>query len=123
MGDALETVEKFLTAYNAGDNEGVLACCHDDVLIIHHNRGVRIEGKQAFRETLNIFKNLIPDKKFGDRRALFTDGNNVIVEHTWGGTATTDIPDFAKQGETLSLELTTRYTVDDGLIAEYHDYG
>ena len=122
-GDPVATVENFIAAYNAGDNESVLACCHDDVVITHHNRGVKIEGKQAFRDTLNVFKDLIPNKKFSDRRALFADGGNVIVEHTWGGTATTDIPGFAKKGETLELDLATRYSIKDGLITEYHDYG
>ncbi len=121
--DPVAVVEEFVAAYNAGDNEAVLALCHDKVRIVHHNRDVVIDGKNAFRETLKIFKALIPDKRFSNRRALFRDGDTVIVEHTWGGVAAADIPGWATNGQTLSLDLCTRYTIKNALIAEYHDYG
>ncbi|MGD9800138.1 MAG: nuclear transport factor 2 family protein [Parvularculaceae bacterium] len=123
QSDPVRVIEQFVAAYNRGDVEGVLAVCDEDIRVVHHNRGFSIAGRRAFADTLNAFKDLVPDKKFSARRAIFRDGDAVIVEHTWGGKATADIPGFGAKGETIALDLCTRYTVRDGLIVEYHDYG
>jgi ketosteroid isomerase-like protein len=118
-----EIVESFIDAYNAGDDEGVLSYCDENIYVIHHNRNVIVEGKSAFRENLAIFKGLVEGKHFSNRRAMHVDGDNVLVEHTWNGKALESIPGFAEKNEVIKLDLCTRYTLKNGLIADYHDYG
>ena len=118
-----EIVAAFLQTYNAGDDEGALSLCTDDVKVTHHNRNTFIDGKEAFRAVLTAVKELIPDKHFENRRAIHVDGDNVIVEHSWVGNALADLPGFASKGEAINLDLCTRYTFRDGKICEYHDYG
>jgi steroid delta-isomerase-like uncharacterized protein len=118
-----DIIESFISAYNSGEDEKLLSLCTDDIMVTHHNRDVVINGKEAFREILTTFKTIIPTKAFTNRRAFFVDGNNVIVEHTWGGKVLEEVPGFAKKGESLQLDLCTRYSLKDGLISEYHDYG
>jgi predicted ester cyclase len=113
----------FIDAYNAGDDKAMLNVCADNIHVTHHNRGVLLRGRKAFGELLAGFKGAFPDKKFVDRRGVYVDGENVLVEHTWTGTAQADVPGFAQNGEKAQLDLCTRYTVRDGLIVEYHDYG
>lgn len=121
--DPTTVVDQFVDAYNSGDDEKLLSLCADDVFITHHNRDVTVENKAAFGELLKGFAGAFPDKNFGNRRARYVDGSNVIVEHTWTGTAEADVPGFANKGEAARLDLCTRYTIRDGLIVEYHDYG
>lgn len=118
-----EIVELFIDAYNGGDDTTLLSLCHDEICVTHHNRDVVINGKDNFAGVLTAFKSLVPDKHFFDRRALFISDNNVIVEHCWGATATDDVPGFACKGETIKLDLCTRYTIENSLVVEYHDYG
>jgi len=123
MPEPEAVVTRFLDAYNAGDEATMLELCHEKVHVLHHNRGVEVTGRDAFGELLAAFKGAFPDKRFVDRRGLYRDGASVIVEHTWTGTAVADVPGFAANGETARLDLCTRYTVADGQIVEYHDYG
>lgn len=116
-------VERFISAYNSGDDDALLSYCHEKICVTHHNRDVVINGKENFAGVLEAFKTLLPDKHFFDRRALFVSDNNVLVEHCWGATAKEDVPGFASKGDTIKLDLCTRYSIEDGLIIEYHDYG
>jgi hypothetical protein len=47
----------------------------------------------------------------------------VYREQMWGGTLTADIPGFGTAGESISVRLSTVFTVRDGKIVEYYDYG
>lgn len=121
--DTTALVEEYIKHYNAGAVEEALALCAPKIQITHHNRGVFIDGKEAFRDVLRNFASLLPDKRFHSRRVRFVDGDNVVVEHTWSAHAEADVPGFAAQGEAIDLDLCTRFTVHDGLIVEHHDYG
>lgn len=121
--DPRTVVTAFIDAYNAGDDEAMLALCSETVQVIHHNRGVVVDGREAFGALLGGFKGAFPDKHFTDRRGMYRDGDTVLVEHTWTGTAVADVPGFATSGEVARLDLCTRYTIADGQIVEYHDYG
>lgn len=123
MADAAAIANAFVEAYNAGDDEAMLALCAPDIHVIHHNRGVEVSGREAFGALLGSFKDAFPDKRFVDRRAEHSDGETAIIAHTWTGTAVADVPGFAAAGEVARMDLCTLYTVRDGLIADYHDYG
>lgn len=117
------TVDQFIDAYNSGSDNKLLNLCSENILVVHHNRDITITGRAAFAELMSTFKSAFPDKHFKNRRGHYIDGDKVIVEHTWTGTAATNVPGWAQQGETARLDLCTIYTVRDGLIVEYHDYG
>lgn len=121
--DPIKVADRFVEAYNSGDRERLLALCAEDFRMVHHNRGVDLGDKSAFGEIIKGFEAAFPDKHFEDRRAQYADGDNVVIEHTWVGTAQADVAGFAKEGESARIDLCSRYTVRDGLIVEYHDYG
>ena len=121
---AVDVVEKFIAAYNAGDIPGILEVSAENLHLEHHNRGVSLDSSQAFADLLGQFAGAFPDKHFENRRALHVAGENtVLVEQTWVATAIVDVPDWAAKGETVRLDVCTRFTVENGVVTEYHDYG
>lgn len=121
--DPTTVVDQFADAYNSGADDKLLSLCSEDIRVVHHNRDVTINGREEFAALLANFKGAFPDKQFGNRRGRYVDGDRVIVEHTWTATAAVDVPGWAKQGEVASLDLCTVYTIRDGLVVEYNDYG
>jgi ketosteroid isomerase-like protein len=123
-GTAVDVVEKFIAAYNSGDIPGILELSAENLHLEHHNRGVLLDSAQAFADLLGQFAGAFPDKHFENRRALHVAGDNtVIVEQTWVATAIADVPGWAATGETVRLDVSTRFTVENGVVTEYHDYG
>ncbi len=124
MADAAAIANAFVDAYNAGDDDALLALCAENIEVVHHNRGVELTGRDNFGGLLGAFKGAFPDKRFVDRRAEHSDGDTAVIAHTWTGTATAPVPGFAENaGDVARLDLCTLYTVKDGLIVAYHDYG
>jgi steroid delta-isomerase-like uncharacterized protein len=124
VADLASVVNAYVDAYNAGDDEALVALCAEDFELVHHNRGMEISGRDAFAALLGAFKPLFPDKRFIDRRAEHYDGDTAVIAHTWTGTATAAVPGWAENaGDVARLDLCTLFTVRDGLIVEYHDYG
>lgn len=121
--DPLVVVDQFVDAYSSRSVDKLLALCVDDVYVEHHNRDLAFRGRDALGEFVRGEAAAFPDGHFEDRRASYVDGDHVLVEHTWVGTAAVDVPDTASAGEVVKVELCTRYTVRDGLVAEFHDYG
>lgn len=121
--EPVTVVEQFAEAYNSGADDKVLALCSPEISVVHHNRDIVINGREAFAALLVNFKGAFPDKRFENQRGIYSDGDRVIVEHSWTGTAAADVPGWAQQGEVARLDLCTVYTVRDGLVVEYHDYG
>lgn len=115
--------DRYIQAYNSGDLDVIATFLSDDVRLTHHNRGVDVSGKQAAIELFSAYGGLFPNKAFTNRRSIQATGDRVIVEHTWGGKAAADVPGWAAEGESVSLDLATFMTVRDGLLVEYHDYG
>lgn len=120
---AAETVNQYIEAYNAHDNEALLRLCDDDIFVIHHNRELRANGKTEYRAMLDKFIGLMPNKRWANRRGFYVHDGAVVVEHTWIGTSLEDAPGFAKKGETVTVDICTCFQVRNGLVTEYHDYG
>jgi steroid delta-isomerase-like uncharacterized protein len=123
MATPAEIANRYVEAYNAGDDEAILRITAEDVFVLHHNRGLEVRGKQGFREMLSKYRGIIPDKHFANRTGFHVDGETVVVLHTWYGRSSQDIPDLAVKGEVKAYDLCTIFKVRNGLIAEYHDYG
>lgn len=119
----LALVERFFEAYNSKDLDEVAKTLAPDVGVRHHNRGVDLTGRDATIDIMKQFEGIAPDRKFHAVRRKYECGDKVIFEHTWEATFGTEVEGFAAAGETVSLELCTVFTVRDGEIVEYDDYG
>lgn len=121
--DLAQLADTYVETYNKADMEALGALLADDVHIIHHNRGVEVNGKDAAIALFTGYGAAFPDRKFSNRtRVAHLDGE-VVVQHAWGGTAAASVPGWAEAGETISLDLTTFMTFKDGLLVDYHDFG
>ena len=121
--DAISVANRWIEAYNGKDFDTIRSLCADDIRMEHHNRNVVVTGPDAVLELMGQFDGLVPDRRFHSTRRQFTDGERVVTEQTWEATPTTDIPGFGNQGEVVRLELSCIWTVRNGQIAEYDDYG
>lgn len=123
MVDPISIANQWIAAYNAKDFDTLKHLMTDDIHVEHHNRGVVLEGAEAMLAIMTQFEGLLPDRRFHSTRRQFAVGTQVVTEQTWSATPTADIEGFAKKGEKVDLELACIWTVRDGQIAEYHDYG
>jgi len=121
--DPISVANRWIAAYNAKDFDTIRSLCADDIHMEHHNRDVVVNGPDAVIALMDQFDGLVPDRRFHSTRRQFTDGERVVTEQTWEATPTVDIPGFAKEGEIIKLELSCIWTIRDGQIAEYDDYG
>lgn len=118
-----ELADQYIDAYNRIDFDALGELLADDVHIIHHNRGVEVDGKEAALALYQGYGGAFPDRAFTDRRDVLVDGETAIVRHTWGGTAAADVPGWATTGEKVSLALTTFLTFRGGRLVSYEDFG
>ncbi len=123
MNDPVSVANRWIAAYNAKDFATLKSMMTDDIHIEHHNRGVNFNGPDTMLTVMNQFGELLPDRRFHSIRRQFAAGNQVVTELIWEATPTADIEGFAKKGEVIKLELACIWTVRDGKICDYHDYG
>ncbi|WP_320536080.1 nuclear transport factor 2 family protein [Pseudarthrobacter sp. IC2-21] len=119
---ATEVVEQYIRAYNDFDFSQLESLLAEDVYLTHHNRGFVTEGREA---TMNLYKgtpDLIPDRALVERTGLIADGDRVVVQHTLTGTNKVDTP-FGPAGASIRIDLATVFTVVDGKVTKYEDYG
>jgi steroid delta-isomerase-like uncharacterized protein len=120
---AAAVFDAFVEAYNAKDFDRLGELIADDVVVVHHNRGVEAKGKPELLGLFEAYGAAFPDRRFGNEQRRVADGDTVVVQQTWGGTAAADVPGWAEAGGTVSLDLCTVFTVRQGRLVEYHDYG
>lgn len=123
MNDPISVANRWIAAYNAKDFGALRSMMTDDIHVEHHNRGFVLDGAEAMLALMTQFEGMVPDRRFHVTRRQFAAGEQVVTEVTWGGTPTVDIEGFAKKGEKIQLELACLWTVRNGQVAEYHDYG
>lgn len=117
-------VEAYLDAYNRQEIERIEALLAPDLRMRHHNRGFDLRGAEALLDGLMQFEGIAPDRRYHSRRRLLVCDEQVVVEHCWEATFLVDAEAFeVKAGETVALDVCSVFTVRDGLIAEYDDYG
>jgi steroid delta-isomerase-like uncharacterized protein len=120
---ALAVAEDFIAAYNAKDFQTLERVLASDLVMRHHNRDVELIGAESALSTMHSFESAFPDRRFHSIRRRLAVGEHAIVEHTWEATATVDVPGFAAAGEVARMELCTVFTIRNGQIVEYDDYG
>lgn len=121
--DLLRIAEKYVETYNSDDLETMKTLMSPDVEVTHHNRGVHRIGRDIVFAGKEAASTAVPDKHFENRRRILAADGVVVIEHTWAGTATVDMPGFATAGESFAIDLCTVMTIEDGVIVKYDDYG
>ena len=121
---AAEIVEAYVDAYNAFDFDGMEALLAPQLDFQHYNRGFSFSSAAELVATLRTFAaDYLPDRRLGPSLRTNVVGDTVYREQRWGGTLAVDLPGFGSKGDTLDDRLITVYTVRDGQITEYYDYG
>jgi ketosteroid isomerase-like protein len=117
-------VDAFLAAYNAGDLDAVGELLHDDVRVVHYGTPFDITGRDAVIESFARSRDVTwSQRAFLPRRRTTAQDDRVVLEHAWAGTAAVDVPDRAKAGEVVHIELCSVFTIRDGRIAAYDEWG
>lgn len=123
MADPISVANQWIEAYNAKDLDTLRSLLTDDIRMQHHNRQEPFTSVDSIIELIDAFTAIVPDRRFHSIRRQFTDGERVVTEQTWEATPNQDIPGFAQAGEVIKLELSCIWTIRNGQIAEYDDYG
>mgnify|MGYP001229675819 CR=1 FL=1 len=118
----VEVVNAYLDAYNDFDIDTMVSLMDEDIYLIHHNRGFVTEGKEATEALYRGTPDLIPDRQLGNRGEPIIDGNRVVVQHVLTGTPKVDLP-FGPAGEPFEIYITTVFTLENGKVVKYEDYG
>ncbi len=117
-------VEDAVEAYNEQDFDRYQELFVEDLYFCHHNRGFEFRDRGAFIEALEGFAaDLVPDRRLGAATRMTCNGNVVVREQTWSGTAKSEFPGIAAEGESFSFDFCTVYIFDGDRVAEYHEYG
>jgi ketosteroid isomerase-like protein len=122
--ERLAVVEAYIDAYNAKDLDRVAEVLSPDLRMRHHNRGFDLKGRDALLEGMRQFEGITPDRRYHSARRRLVCAEQVVVEHTWEATFLADVEGFgAAAGDAVAIDLCSIFTVRDGLIVEYDDYG
>ena len=117
-------VDALIEAYNGKDFEALSRLLGDSVRLVHYGRNIGVTGRA---EVLAMFERsaegAFPDRRFHSRRRRIVDGDHVVIEQVWEAKATIDVPDMARAGEAVRMDLCTVFTVRDGRVVAYDEYG
>lgn len=119
-----ELVNKYISAYNSFDLEGMLAVIHPNVVFenisgghitaravgISELRALAIQSQALFTSQRQVITNLSLDRDRAEARILFE------------GTFAADLPSGSKAGETLRLQGRTEFAFKDGKNQYYQGY-
>lgn len=117
-----DVVTRYIDAYNDFDFDTLESLLDEEIYLTHHNRGFVTEGRAATMDLYRGTPSLIPDRALVDREPLIVDGDKVLVKHRLVGTNKVDTP-FGPAGDPISVDLATVFTVKDGKVVKYEDYG
>lgn len=111
-----QIMRAYYAAYNAQDAERIGALI-DDAVVLESAMGTQ-EGKAAYLATYRHMIGLFVDQM--EPVEIAQDGDYMTVRIVDKLTARDDVPDFMGQalakGETITLNLTGRYTIREGRI-------
>lgn len=113
------TIDRYSSAWNRHDVEGILALHTEDSVFENHTSGGLATGKAEIRKLLEGVFATFPDLRFSTRRAYFGEGVAVVE---WTASATHANPvargtrTFPPTGRTLSWDGMDVLPVRDGLI-------
>ncbi|MFF5991267.1 nuclear transport factor 2 family protein [Prauserella flavalba] len=120
----LDRAHAVVAAWNALDYDALRELVHEDVTVVHQNRGVGAQGREKMFATIDAMGKAFPDRSIGKTTRWAVSGRTVFRETVWQGTAAVDVPGFGKAGEHCSLNVASLMTFgDDGRLVEWCDYG
>src|SRR5262245_53037624 len=120
--DTVALIERYYQAFNAGDDESVLACLAEDV--VHDvNQGARRTGKAAFRTFSAHMERCYAEQLENIAVMATADGTRAAAEFDVLGTyIETDEGLPPATGQTYRLPAGAFFEVRDGLIARVTNY-
>ncbi|KAA9156570.1 nuclear transport factor 2 family protein [Amycolatopsis acidicola] len=111
-------------AWNRFDYDALRELVHENVTVVHQNRGVGAQGRDKMFETIDAMGQAFPDRSIGETTRWAVSGRTVFRETVWQGTAAVDVPGFGKAGEQCRLDVASLMTFDEaGKLTEWCDYG
>ena len=109
-------------AWNARSGAAVArAFTPDGVRVEYALPGARLEGREAIAAHAEAYVRAVPDCRLEIRGAA-EDGDLAVVEWTFRGTHTGDLPGLPAQGEEVALDGVSVCAMAGGLIREERVY-
>lgn len=121
--DPISVANTWIKAYNEKHYETLRTVIDDDIAMEHHQRTDLVRGPDAVLKMMRDFDGVTSIKRFHPPTRQFAAGDVVVTEHVWEAKATVDIPGFMNAGGTLKLDLCGVWTVVNGRVVKYEDYG
>jgi steroid delta-isomerase-like uncharacterized protein len=119
--ETLTLASRALEAFNHADWDEFRDLSHDDVVYVESGTGRRIEGIEAYLETLREWKLALPDVHGTIRRAV-ADGDLAAQDILWRGTHQGSLPTpngpVSASGVEVVVTGTLWVTSRDGRVAE-----
>lgn len=117
------SVQGLIDGWNARRGEQVAACfTPSGVRIEFAKPGARLDGREAIAAQASAYMTAVPDCRL-EVRNLEEHGATAVLEWTYAGTHTGDIPGLAASGRTISLPGVSVYRLSgDGAIEEERVY-
>lgn len=120
---AKELVDRYITAYNAFDIDGMLMLLSADIRFENHSGGqltAAATGIDEFRQLAQQSKALFSERE--QRVAALRIGQgSAIADIAFRGVLAADVPGGPATGTVLELQGTSEFTFDDGRISRIVD--
>ena len=117
-------IERYITAYNAFDVDGMMETIHDDIEFKNVSGGVvtaAASGAREFRELAEQSKGLFTSRE-QVIRTFESHGDKAVIQVAYEAVLATDLPNGMKAGETLRLDGRSEFVFRDGQISQLADY-
>jgi steroid delta-isomerase-like uncharacterized protein len=122
MTQSRQTIERYFTAFNAGDTEAMVACLAQDVA--HHvNEGQVREGRAKFAEFCAHMSRCYSEELTDMVIFVSDDGTRAAAEYTVNGTYLQTDPGLPEaKGQTYRLPAGSFFSLEDGQITRVVTY-
>ena len=122
MTQSRQTIERYFTAFNAGDTEAMVACLAQDVA--HHvNEGQVREGRAKFAEFCAHMSRCYSEELTDMVIFVSDDGTRAAAEYTVNGAyLQTDAGLPEAKGQTYRLPAGSFFSLEDGQITRVVTY-
>jgi len=115
-------IPRLASAWNARSGVAVSeAFASDGVRVEYALPGARLEGREAIAVHAEAYVRAVPDCRL-EIRAATEHGEVAVVEWTFRGTHTGDLPGLPAQGEEVALDGVSVCAMEGGLIREERVY-
>lgn len=121
--EKLAVVDRLVKAFNAPDFDELSEILADDIVFSHKNKGMEGSGKEKLLSNIRMMNDAFPGRVIGETKRYAINGDVVLREAHWTGTAAQDVPGFAQAGERAYLDTMTLFVIRGGQIHEWADFG